>query len=100
MKPAWAIGLMTGTVLDGYIDIAMIKTDGETIDAFGPWELAPYPVDIRELLGRTFQAALAWQFKGPEPEIFREAEQALTEAQSLAVKGFLERHMPLRTCCS
>ncbi|MBC01647.1 MAG: anhydro-N-acetylmuramic acid kinase [Rhodobacteraceae bacterium] len=92
MKPAWAIGLMTGTVLDGYIDIAMIKTDGETIDAFGPWELAPYPVDIRELLGRTFQAALAWQFKGPEPEIFREAEQALTEAQSLAVKGFLERH--------
>jgi anhydro-N-acetylmuramic acid kinase len=92
MKPAWAIGLMTGTVLDGYIDIAMIKTDGETIDAFGPWELAPYPVDIRELLGRTFQAALAWQFEGPEPAIFREAEQALTEAQSLAVNGFLERH--------
>ena len=50
MQPAWAIGLMTGTVLDGFIDIAMLRTDGETIAEFGPWELAPYPTDIRDLL--------------------------------------------------
>ncbi|MFT6308847.1 MAG: anhydro-N-acetylmuramic acid kinase, partial [Halioglobus sp.] len=25
---SWAIGLMTGTVLDGYIDVALLKTDG------------------------------------------------------------------------
>ena len=92
MKPAWAIGLMTGTVLDGYIDIAMIKTDGEEIKAFGPWELTPYPVDIRDLLQRTFHAALEWRFSGPEPDIFREAEIALTEAQSHAVNDFLRRH--------
>ncbi|WP_424993578.1 anhydro-N-acetylmuramic acid kinase [Oceaniradius stylonematis] len=92
MQPAWAIGLMTGTVLDGFIDIAMIKTDGETIDAFGPWELAPYPTDIRSLLRETFQAALQWRFSGPEPEIFREAEIALTRAQSEAVNRFLAKH--------
>ena len=31
MKPVWAVGLMTGTVLDGMIDIAAIRTDGETV---------------------------------------------------------------------
>lgn len=92
MKPAWAIGLMTGTVLDGFIDIAMIKTDGEEILAFGPWELAPYPTDIRALLQKTFEAALEWRFTGPEPEIFREAEIALTQAQSEAVNRFLDKN--------
>ncbi|MEM5583809.1 anhydro-N-acetylmuramic acid kinase [Roseibium sp. AS2] len=92
MKSVWAIGLMTGTVLDGYIDIAMIRTDGTQIDAFGPWELAPYPTDIRDLLGKTFEAALKWRFEGPEPEIFREAEIALTKAQSQAVNQFLDKH--------
>ena len=37
----WAIGLMTGTVLDGNVDIAMLRTDGETIEEFGPTLLAP-----------------------------------------------------------
>ena len=92
MQPAWAIGLMTGTVLDGFIDIAMLRTDGETIAEFGPWELAPYPTDIRDLLRRTFDAARDWNFTGPEPAIFREAEIALTEAQSEAVNRFVAAH--------
>ena len=41
MKSQWAVGLMTGTVLDGNIDIAMVKTDGEAIHELGPWQLAP-----------------------------------------------------------
>ena len=36
MEPVWAIGLMTGTVLDGMIDIAMVRTDlapaGNTVE--------------------------------------------------------------------
>ena len=92
MQPAWAIGLMTGTVLDGFIDIAMLRTDGETIAEFGPWELAPYPTDIRDLLRRTFDAARDWNFTGLEPAIFREAEIALTEAQSEAVNRFVAAH--------
>jgi len=92
MEPSWTLGLMTGTVLDGFIDIAMIKTDGRVVQEFGPWELAPYPTDIRDLLQRTFEAALAWEFKGPEPKVFREAEIALTQAQSEAINLFLEQH--------
>ncbi|WP_163267177.1 anhydro-N-acetylmuramic acid kinase [Chelativorans alearense] len=92
MQPVWAIGLMTGTVLDGNIDIAAIKTDGERIEAFGPWALAPYPAGMRELLAETLQAARAWGFEGPEPAIFREAEIVLSEAQAHAVKAFLEEH--------
>ncbi|MHC1550739.1 anhydro-N-acetylmuramic acid kinase [Phyllobacterium sp. K27] len=92
MKSSWAVGLMTGTVLDGFIDIAMIRSDGETIDEFGPWELAPYPTDIRSVLVQTLEEAREWQFKGPEPEIFRKAEMALTEAQSQAVNLFVEKH--------
>lgn len=91
MTPAWAIGLMTGTVLDGNIDIAMIRTDGERIEDFGPWELAPYPAGIREMLVETLAAALEWGFEGPEPAIFRQAELALTRAQSKAVNAFLRK---------
>jgi len=89
MQPVWAIGLMTGTVLDGMIDVAMIRTDGETVEDFGPWTLAPYPDDVRRLLAETVRAALAWRFEGPDPAIFATAEDALTSAQSAAVLGLI-----------
>ncbi|MBF9233089.1 anhydro-N-acetylmuramic acid kinase [Microvirga alba] len=91
MKPAWAIGLMTGTVLDGNIDIALIKTDGETVQEFGPWTLAPYPPELRPLLREAMAQARDWGFEGPEPEIFARAEDALTRAQSAAVSAFLAK---------
>ncbi|MBB3998950.1 anhydro-N-acetylmuramic acid kinase [Aureimonas pseudogalii] len=86
----WAIGLMTGTVLDGNVDIAMVRTDGESIEEMGPAMLAPYPRDLRPLLKETLAAAASWAFEGPEPAIFAEAERALTIAQSDAVASFLE----------
>lgn len=89
MQPVWAIGLMTGTVLDGMIDIASIRTDGERRVEFGAWRLAPYKTDIRALLAEATRAALAWRFEGPEPAIFAEAERALTLAQSEAVADFV-----------
>ncbi|TWF58244.1 anhydro-N-acetylmuramic acid kinase [Neorhizobium alkalisoli] len=89
-EPIWAVGLMTGTVLDGNIDVALLKTDGETIETFGAYTLAPYPPEIRTLLEETLKQARAWNFEGPEPDIFREAEGALTRAQSQAVKDLVE----------
>ena len=85
-----AIGLMTGTVLDGHIDIALIRSDGETIDGFGPWTLAAYTPALRALIERSVQAARAWNFEGPEPAIFAEASAALTCAQADAVARFLD----------
>ncbi|MAA99076.1 MAG: anhydro-N-acetylmuramic acid kinase [Stappia sp.] len=86
---SWAIGLMTGTVLDGNIDIALIRTDGETVSEFGAWRLAPYPHGLQSLLRETLAAAADWAFTGPEPAIFREAEEAVTMAQTQAVADFL-----------
>src|SRR5689334_10266816 len=92
MTPAWAVGLMTGTVLDGNIDIALIKTDGETIQEFGPWTLAPYPPELRPMLREAMAQARDWNFEGPEPAIFAIAEDALTRAQSAAVTAFLHEN--------
>lgn len=89
MDPLWAVGLMTGTVLDGNIDVALLKTDGERIHSFGPYTLAPYPQSIRDTLEQTLAAARKWNFEGPEPAVFREAEQALTRAQSAAVRDLV-----------
>ncbi len=50
-----AIGLMSGTSLDG-VDAAWIETDGETVQAFGPSMTLPYDdtlrADLRRLLDR------------------------------------------------
>jgi anhydro-N-acetylmuramic acid kinase len=91
INSSWAIGLMTGTVLDGYIDVALLRTDGERIVEFGPYSLEPYDRGVIDVLKETLQAALEWQFNGPEPVIFTEAEKLITEQQSNAVMNVLER---------
>ena len=48
-KPLRAIGLMSGTSLDG-VDAAWIETDGRTITGFGPRLTLPYPEALREAL--------------------------------------------------
>ena len=40
-RPVWALGLMSGTALDG-VDAALLLTDGERIEAFGPSGFLPY----------------------------------------------------------
>jgi len=90
MEPIWAVGLMTGTVLDGNIDVALLKTDGERIETFGPYALVPYDAPVRPMLEEAQAAARVWNFEGPEPAIFAEAEEALTRAQSAAVKQVVE----------
>ena len=92
MSQRWAIGLMTGTVLDGNIDVALIRSDGESISEFGPWRLAAYAPAVRGLIERSVEAARAWNFEGPEPDLFRQTGIALTLAQAQAVRCFLDDH--------
>lgn len=94
MEPIWIIGLMTGTSLDGSIDAALLKTDGERILEFGPGRLYPYGEDLRALLAETVAQARKWAFEGPEPAIFREAEEKLTRAQAEAVRRLAEEEGP------
>lgn len=90
----WAVGLMTGTVLDGNIDVALLRTDGETVEDFGAYRLAPYPAGLGDLLFATLDAARRWNFDGPEPAIFAEAEDRLTRAQAEAVRALVEDKGP------
>lgn len=85
----WALGMMTGTALDGVVDAALLRTDGRNIFELGPWLLHPYPPELRLLLGEAVQAARLWAFHGPEPEIFARAERALTLAHAEAVEALL-----------
>lgn len=91
-SPVWAAGLMTGTVLDGYIDVALIRTDGERVVEFGPYDMIPYPDDINQLLFEAQRIALGWAFQGPEPAIFAQAEQKLSTAQAQAVLQVVEQN--------
>lgn len=89
MEPVWSVGLMTGTVLDGHIDVALLHTDGEGEVTFGPYALVPYPDDIKALLPSAVAAARDWAFEGPEPAVFAEAEAAITMAQAQAVQHLM-----------
>ncbi|WP_432449838.1 anhydro-N-acetylmuramic acid kinase [Aliiroseovarius marinus] len=47
--PVWALGMMSGTSLDG-VDGAFVKTDGTAIAAFGPCGFQPYSDEQRARL--------------------------------------------------
>ncbi len=76
-----ALGIMTGTSLDG-IDLALITTDGDTIDAFGAWENIPMPEAIQTRLLALMQG------KGDALLIERDYTQLI----GTAVRQFLSRH--------
>ncbi|KAA5804444.1 anhydro-N-acetylmuramic acid kinase [Alkalicaulis satelles] len=79
-------GLMSGTSLDG-VDAAILETDGKTITRFGPGLETPFTPDERAVLKAAVEAALAWRFEGPEPEIFTQAEAVLTTSHARAVEA-------------
>ena len=76
--PVWALGMMSGTSLDG-VDAALIETDGVTVSDFGPWRTAPYSDDLRERL----RAVIAGRGERAE------AEHALTAFHADAAEALL-----------
>lgn len=80
------IGLMSGTSLDG-VDAAMLHTDGEGVAGFGPGFETPYTREARAVLQAAVDAALAWRFSGPAPDIFTAATEVVTETHARAVEA-------------
>jgi anhydro-N-acetylmuramic acid kinase len=73
-----ALGLMSGTSVDG-VDVAMIETDGEKVEAFGPSLTVPYPDEVRRTIRAAFGAEEA-------NDATRAAERAVTELHIEAVR--------------
>ncbi len=100
--PVWALGLMSGTSLDG-VDAALIETDGVTVSGFGPWRTAPYPAALRAQLRAVIEGRGAREDTERALNAFHAdvAEALLAEAgvarQEVAVAGFpghTVRHEP------
>lgn len=88
MKLFRAIGLMSGTSMDG-IDVALIDTDGETIVKRGPSLELPYEPAFRKSLARALDDAKAIQNRDERPGILPDIENELTRLHVEAVRQFL-----------
>ncbi|KRA60227.1 anhydro-N-acetylmuramic acid kinase [Caulobacter sp. Root655] len=85
------LGFMTGTSLDA-VDMAVLETDGEEIQAFGPAGERKLREATRDLLLRATDIARAWPRGAPEPAIFEEARRAVANEHLHAAGSFIAEH--------
>ena len=83
------IGLMSGTSMDG-IDVALIKSDGETVSALGPARTFAYGDADRAILARAMDAARTLTDRNERPEPLAAAERLVTQRHVEAVRRFLD----------
>jgi len=85
------LGFMTGTSLDA-VDMAVLETDGEDIQAFGPAGERKLREPTRDLLLAATDQARAWVRGEPEPAIFEEARRAVADEHLYAAESFIAEH--------
>jgi anhydro-N-acetylmuramic acid kinase len=82
------LGFMSGTSLDA-VDMAVLETDGEGIQAFGPAGERKLTDATRALALEATRAALAWPRREPAPAVFAEAARAIADEHFDAACEFL-----------
>ena len=88
MAVVQAIGLMSGTSLDG-VDVALIETDGERIAGFGPTGYRPYSDGEQALLRQALQEGAAMTDRAARPGVLAEADAFVTRVHAEIVEAFL-----------
>jgi anhydro-N-acetylmuramic acid kinase len=83
-----AIGLMSGTSLDG-VDVALIETDGERIAAFGPTGYRPYTDAEQALLRQALQEGAALTDRAARPGVLAQVDAFVTRVHAETVEAFL-----------
>jgi anhydro-N-acetylmuramic acid kinase len=83
-----AIGLMSGTSLDG-VDVALIETDGERVTALGPTGYRAYAEDERTLLRQALAEGAALNDRRARPGILSKADAFVTRIHVETVDRFL-----------
>jgi anhydro-N-acetylmuramic acid kinase len=85
-----AIGLMSGTSLDG-VDVAYLETDGENAVTRGPALTFPYDAEMRQLLVTAIADAENLTSRNDRPASLPRAERELTERHASAFAQFLHK---------
>jgi anhydro-N-acetylmuramic acid kinase len=91
MRALRAIGLMSGTSLDG-IDAALIETDGHEVLGFGPTGYRAYSESERASLRAALAAAVHVSDRAARPPALAEAEALITRLHGEAVEALLQQH--------
>lgn len=90
-NPITAIGLMSGTSMDG-IDVALIRTDGEALVEALAFEAVDYDADQRAVLAEAMRLSADLQSRDARPGKLSAIEADITRWHADAVNSFCDKH--------